>query len=148
MLLVDDAGVLASWLQKYVVSTRTWKQSWNGARRRPNLTKQLGCLERKLSAALQRENDLRQRVEAAGGQPKAMQPEEQVVQELEMAKRDAHIARSRAAESEDQEKKLAELLAQETARIRELESELDHQREISIRLEQDAEFSVLWYAGS
>ena len=104
-----------------------------------HLTEQLGCLEQKLSAALQREDDLRQRVEAAEGQPKTMQPEEQIVQELETAKRDVHMARSRAAESEDQAKKLAESLARETARVRELESELDHQREIAIRLEQDAE---------
>ena len=55
-----------------------------------------------------------------------MQPEEQVVQELETAKRDMHMARSRAAESEDPAKKLAKSLAQETAQVRELESELDH----------------------
>ena len=52
-----------------------------------HLTEQLGCLKQKLSAALQREDDLR-RVEAAEGQPKTMQPEEQLVQELETAKRD------------------------------------------------------------
>ena len=104
-----------------------------------HLTEQLGCLEQKLSAALQREDDLRQRVEAAEGQPKTMQPEEQIVQELETAKRDVHMARSRAAESGDQAKKLAESLARETARVRELESELDQQREIAIQIEQDAE---------
>ena len=68
-----------------------------------------------------------------------MQPEEQIVQKLKTAKRDMRMARSRAAESKDQVKKLAESLAQETNRVQELESKLDHQREIAIQLEQDAE---------
>ena len=62
-----------------------------------------------------------------------------MVRELETAKQGAQMAKTRAAESEDQAKELAQLLAQETARVQELESELDHQKEISIRLEQDAE---------
>ena len=48
-----------------------------------HLTEQLGGLEKELSAALQREDDLRQRVEAAEGQPKPIQPAEQMVRELE-----------------------------------------------------------------
>ena len=85
-----------------------------------------------MSAALQREDDLRQRVEAAEGQPKPIQPAEQMVRELETAKQDALMAKTRAAESEDQAKELAQSLARETARVRELESELEHQKEISI----------------
>ena len=108
-----------------------------------HLTEQLGGLEKELSAALQREDDLRQRVEAAEGQPTPIQPAEQLLRELETAKQDAQMAKTRAAESEDQAKELAQSLARETARVRELESELeselDHQKEISIRLDQDAE---------
>ena len=59
-----------------------------------HFTEQLGCLEKKLNAALQRVDDLRQRVEDAEGQPKVMQHEEQIVQELETAKRDVHMARN------------------------------------------------------
>ena len=62
-----------------------------------------------------------------------------MVRELETAKQDAQMAKTRAAESEDQAKELAQSLARETARIQELESKLDHQKEISIRLEQDTE---------
>ena len=61
-----------------------------------------------------------------------------------MAKQDTQLAKTRAAESEYQVKELAQSLARETARIRELESELDHQKEISIRLEQDAELQRYW----
>ena len=49
------------------------------------------------------------------------------------------MAKTRAAESEDQAKELAQSLARETACVQELKSELDHQKEVSIRLEQDAE---------
>ena len=76
-----------------------------------HLIEQLGCLEKKLSATLQQEDDLRQGVEAAEGQPTTMQPEEETVQELETAKRDVHMAKSQAAKSEDEAKKLAESLA-------------------------------------
>ena len=48
-----------------------------------HLTEQLGCLKKEPSTALQQEDDLRQQVEAAEGQPKAIQPAEQMVQELE-----------------------------------------------------------------
>ena len=64
-----------------------------------HLTEQLGCLEEKLSAALQQEDDLRQRVKAAEGQQKPIQPAEQMVRELEMAKKDTQMAKTRAAES-------------------------------------------------
>ena len=106
-----------------------------------HLTEQLGSLEKQLSAALQREEDLRRRVEAAQGQPEVPQPVglEQMAKELEMAKRDAQEASSRAAESDDQATELTQSLAQETARVRELESELDHQRGIAMQLQQDAE---------
>ena len=113
-----------------------------------HFTEQLGeipRLEQQLREALEREEGLRQQVEAEN-LPEASREMERLTRELEHAKHDADEARSRAiksddraTESDDRATGLMEALERERARARELESEIDRQGEITMQLQHDAE---------